>query len=146
MWSDPKVVKHIGGKPFDEQQVWSKILAYAGHWSLKGYGLWVVEERATGRFLGELGFADFRRDIKPSFGKTPEAGWVFASAAHGKGYATEALGAALKWADRRFPKIVCIIDPGNAGSIRVAEKYGFKKIRLARYRGAATIVYARVRG
>jgi len=145
MWADPKVVRHIGGKPFDEQQVWSKILAYAGHWALNGYGLWAVEERETGRLVGELGFADFRRKIKPTLGSAPEAGWVFASAAHGKGYATEALKAALRWADRRFRRTVCIIDPGNAASARVAEKCGFKMLRRAKYRGEPTVVYSRPR-
>lgn len=147
MWADPKVVRFIGGQPFNVQQSWSKILAYAGMWVMKGYGFWAVEEKASGKFVGELGFADFQRDIKPSFKGAPELGWAFASEAHGKGYATEALRAILKWGDKRLDaeRVVCIIDPAHAASVRVAEKCGFKKARPAVYRGAPTVIYERRR-
>ncbi len=63
MWSDPDVTRFIGGVPSTEQQVWSRMLSYAGHWSLPGFGYWAVEEAASGAFIGELGFANFKRDI-----------------------------------------------------------------------------------
>jgi RimJ/RimL family protein N-acetyltransferase len=79
MWSDPVVVRHIGGRPQSPEEVWTRLLRYAGLWSLLGYGYWIAHDRETGRFLGEIGFADYKRDIEPSLGAVPECGWAFAS-------------------------------------------------------------------
>ena len=145
LWADPAVVRHISGRPFTTEEVWSKILRYVGHWALLGYGYWVVEDKATGAFIGEVGFADFRRDIEPSLDDMPELGWVLASRAHGKGYATEAARAALAWAERHFgaKPIACIIAPENHASIRVAEKCGFQLRQLTAYKGEPTLMFVR---
>src|ERR1035438_972988 len=66
MWADPNVTKHIGGHPLTEEEAWTKFLRYVGHWALLGFGYWVVEEKATGNFVGEIGFADYKRDLLPS--------------------------------------------------------------------------------
>ena len=97
MWCDLDVTRYIGGKPFSREEVWSKILRYAGHWSLLGFGYWVIADRESGRFLGEAGFADFKRQIEPSFTDLPEIGWALASEAQGAGIATEAVGAVAAW-------------------------------------------------
>ena len=89
MWADPIVTRHFG-KSFTEEEAWTRFLRYAGHWSLLGFGYWVVEEKATGHFAGEVGFADYKRSIEPPL-SAPEIGWVLASQFHGKGYATEAV-------------------------------------------------------
>jgi RimJ/RimL family protein N-acetyltransferase len=89
MWADPRVTQHIGGKPLTEEESWTRFLRYVNHWSLLGFGYWVVEEKATGNSLGEVGFADYKRDIEPSLKGVPEIGWGFASQAHGKGYASK---------------------------------------------------------
>lgn len=148
MWSDPEVTRFIGGRPFAIDEIWARILRYHGHWALLGYGFWAIEERRTGQFVGEVGFADFKRPIEPPFGDTPEMGWSLARAAHGKGVASEVVAAAAAWGDRHFAaeKTVCIIDPGNAPSIRVAEKTGFREVRRTEYRGSPTIVFERRRG
>lgn len=127
MWSDPNVTAFITGKPSTEQQTWARLLAYIGHWAVMGFGYWVVEEKLSNEFVGELGFADFKRDIDPSMTGLPEVGFALASRFHSKGYATEALRAALSWADAnlRHEKTVCLISLENAASIRVAEKCGY---------------------
>src|SRR6266852_5354978 len=79
MWADPEVTRHIGGRPFSAEEVWTKLLRYVGHWSLMGFGYWVIREKASGRFVGEVGFADFKRDIEPSLVSAPEIGWALAS-------------------------------------------------------------------
>ena len=78
MWADPNVTRYIGGKPLTEEEAWTKFLRYAGHWRLLGFGYWAVEERVTGSFVGELGFADYKRDLQPSLNGAPEIGWVLA--------------------------------------------------------------------
>jgi RimJ/RimL family protein N-acetyltransferase len=146
MWADPGVTRYIAGKPFSAEEVWAKLLRYVGHWSLMGFGYWAIEEKATGRFAGEVGFADFKRDIEPSLKDVPELGWVLAPRVHGKGYATEAVRAAVAWGGARFgsARTVCLIQPENLASIRVAEKCGYREFQRTTYKGQPTIIFARL--
>jgi RimJ/RimL family protein N-acetyltransferase len=145
MWADAAVTRHIGGRPFSREEVWSKILRYAGLWALLGFGYWAIEEKASGRLVGEVGFADFKREIEPSLAGAPEIGWALAPWAHGHGFATEAVGAATAWGDGRFGKTqtVCLIDPDNAASIRVAEKCGYRAFQRTKYKNQPTILFRR---
>jgi RimJ/RimL family protein N-acetyltransferase len=145
MWADPAVVRYIGGKRFTEEEVWAKMLRYAGLWSLMGFGYWAIEERASGDYVGEIGFADFKRDIKPSLAGMPELGWVLISRVHGRGYATEAVRAALDWGARRFgaARTTCLIHPENLASIRVAEKSGFHEFQRTTYKDQSAIIFVR---
>lgn len=135
MWADPAVVRYIGGKPSTRQQVWARILSYAGHWSYKNFGYWAIEERATGAFVGEVGFADFKRDVIAAMRGVPEMGWALVSRVHGRGLGAEAVRAALGWGDANLesPRTVCLIDGGNAASLRIAEKCGFTTFEYATY-------------
>lgn len=123
MWADPAVVRYIGSTPRDKEDSWGRLLRYIGHWKLLGYGYWAVREKNSGRYIGGIGFADFHRDIHPAL-DVPEMGWTLITAAHGKGYATEALNAALVWAKENFSqdKVVCIISPDNRPSLGLAKK------------------------
>ena len=145
MWADPLVTRHIGGKPFTQEESWTRLLRYVGHWALLGFGYWVVEEKATGRFAGEVGFANYKRDLDQAIKDTPEIGWVCAAAFHGKGYATEAARAAIAWGDTHFgpSSTFCLIHPENLPSIRVAQKCGYREFQLTMYRGHPTLVFIR---
>lgn len=145
MWTDPLVFRHIGGKPFTQEEVWTRLLRYVGHWAWLGFGYWAVEEKASGQFIGELGFGDFKRDIKPSLKDMPELGWALVSQAHGKGYATEGVRAAIAWGDKHFGPIrtACLIHPENVASVRVAEKCGYREFQRTTYKGHETILFAR---
>lgn len=145
MWADPIVTRHIGGQPSSEQQTWVRMLSYLGHWSLMNFGFWAIEEKETGHFVGEIGFADFKRDIEPPIKGMPEIGWALVSSKHGKGYATEALKAATAWGDSRFGVVrtACLIDPENLTSIRVAQKCGYRQFQRAICKGKPTIIFTR---
>ena len=145
MWADPEVVRYISGKPQTAEEVWAKMLRMVGHWSVLGYGFWVVSEKATGRFVGEAGFGRFKRDFEPGFGDDPEVGWGLASWAHGKGYAGEAVRAALAWGERRFDgaRMVCMIAPENTPSLRLAGKLGFREYGRATYKDQPTLLLER---
>jgi RimJ/RimL family protein N-acetyltransferase len=145
MWSNDQVVRFIGGKPSTRQQTWARLLGYAGHWKLMGFGFWAVEEKSSGNFIGELGFADFKRDLTPSIEGIPELGWALIPEVHGRGYATEALSAALDWgkASLSSPTSVCIISPENTPSLRVAEKIGFRQTAETTYNDSPTLLFSR---
>jgi RimJ/RimL family protein N-acetyltransferase len=144
IWSDPEVVRHISGKPSTGEEAWRRLLAYAGSWSLLGYGYWAVEELASGHYIGDIGYAEFQRDIEPSLRGMLECGWVLARAVHGRGYASEALAAIEEWRHTHLPerRAVCIIAPDNAASLRVAEKAGFRRWCETTYHGDATLVFS----
>jgi RimJ/RimL family protein N-acetyltransferase len=133
MWSDLAVVRYTIREPSPPQRTWLRILGYRGHWALLGFGYWAVEEKVSGRYIGELGFADFKRATRLSLDGMPEIGWVLAPWAQGNGYATEALRAAIAWADEQIPsrRTVCIIHRDNQRSFRVAEKLGYDVVLQA---------------
>jgi RimJ/RimL family protein N-acetyltransferase len=145
MWSDPIVVRYTTGKPQTREDAWMRMLRYGGLWAFLGYGYWAVEEKATGAFAGEIGFADFKREIEPSLDGMPEIGWVLASPMHGKGYATEAVKAAVAWGDQQFSarQTCCIIHPENTASVRVAEKCGYRELRQGAYKEHNVIIFTR---
>lgn len=108
----------------------------------------MVEAREDGRFLGEVGFADYQRDITPSLDGVPEAGWVLASAAHGQGYASEVVHCMHQWADevKGWNDTVCIFDPDHSVSQNVAHKVGYEVSGEAIYEGLPALVMRRRAG
>ncbi|HUS31256.1 MAG TPA: GNAT family N-acetyltransferase [Kofleriaceae bacterium] len=153
MWRLPEVNKHIGGKPRTEEDSWSRLQRYVGHWALLGFGMWMVREKSSGAYVGEVGFMDNRREMTPAF-TAVEVGWVLMPQHHGKGYATEAMRAALAWGDDHFTRaplderlvrgrVECIIDDGNDASVRVATKLGFVRLGTADFKGEPVVLYRR---
>ncbi|MDL2404583.1 GNAT family N-acetyltransferase [Rhizobium calliandrae] len=144
-WTREDLVRYIGGEPSTREQAWSRLLRYAGMWHYLGFGFFAVEERASSRFIGEVGFLDLHRDMNPTTEGTLEAGWWITSSLHGKGYATEAIRAAIAWADDTFPgrRMTCIIDPENTSSLRVAQKVGFHRIGEVIYKDEPNVMFER---
>ena len=145
LWSHPDVTRFISGRAFTAEESWSRLVRYVGHWALMGFGYWVVTDKASGEFLGEVGFADYKRELEPSLDGAPEMGWVLMPHAHGRGVATEAVRAALAWGETRFEskRTTCLIDPGNAASIRVADKCGYREFARTTYKGTPVILFER---
>ena len=145
--ADPEVVRFLGGSPMSREDTWRRMLCGPGLWTMLGYGYWAVERREDKAYLGQLGFADFKRDIAPSIEGIPEMGWIFAPSAHGQGFCTEAAKAALAWADEalRASEITAIIAPGNSASIGVAERCGFSRGEETLYRDEPILIFRRLR-
>lgn len=147
MWTDPDVVRHIGGRPASADEVWARLLRYGGMWPVLGHGFWRIGERRTDRYVGDAGVSDFRRGLGEGFDGCPETGWALATWAHGQGFAREAMEAILRWADAEadFPRTVCIIEPANAASIRLAGRLGYVSMGRRPFRGAETELFERFR-
>jgi len=144
MWAEPEVVRFISGKPSTREDSWGRMTRYPGMWALVGYGFWLIEDNATGAFLGEGGFGAFKRDLDPPF-EAPEQGWALAPAAHGKGYGFEAMSAAIRWGERHFKRsdFVCMIAPENTPSLKLAAKLGYREYGRTTYKGEASILLRR---
>ena len=147
IWSQEAVVRFIGGKPLTREDTWRKSLAASAQWSLLGFGYWMVDLKAENRLVGQLGFADFKRDMTPGIEGEPEFGYVFDSAVHGRGLALEAGVAALRWSDLHLdaPSVPAIISPENLASIRLAERLGFEREPDTEYRDEKVALFRRAR-
>ncbi len=144
MWADPEVVRFISGKPSTREDSWGRFLRYIGHWKVLGHGFWLIEERATGAFVGEGGFGAFKREIEPPL-EGPEQGWGLSPAMHGKGYGFEAMSAAIAWGDPHFGRsdFVCIIAPENRPSLALAQKLGYREYGRGLYKGETSVMLRR---
>jgi RimJ/RimL family protein N-acetyltransferase len=145
IWNDPVVRKHFHGRPSAREDIWAQLLRHFGCWAALGYGMWAIEEKDTGDYVGAAGVFEVKRGIDRAFEGVPEAGWALASRVHGQGYATEAMGAALGWIDAHLgnPRLFCIITPGNVASIRVAGKCGFRSWGETTYKDEKTLIFVR---
>jgi len=122
MRADPDVMHFIGGAQ-PPHETWRTMAATLGHWALRGFGFFCVEEKATGEMVGNCG------PLLPHNWPENELGYSFAKQAQGKGYATEAARAALTFAYQKlkWPTAISVIDKDNTPSQRVAEKLGAHK-------------------
>ena len=99
---------------------WRSIALWMGHWAMRGFGIWAVEERASGAFIGRIGI------WQPEGWPGTEVGWLLGRAWWGRGYATEAASASVDWAFAHLdvPELVSLILPDNAASQAVAQRIG----------------------
>lgn len=138
MMADPEVTRFLGdGSPLSRFDAWRQMAMFAGHWVLRGFGIWAVEERATGAFVGRIGC--FEPDGWPGF----EIGYALARHAWGRGYAREAAAASLAYARETLgrERIISIIRPDNTASARVATALGATPAGELDFFGAPAIVY-----
>jgi RimJ/RimL family protein N-acetyltransferase len=142
MWADPEVMRFMG-EPATRENTWARVLRYIGHWTAFGHGMWAVRDHEN-RFCGDVGIFDSRRDLDPQL-TAPEVGWVLATWAQGRGFATEALTAAIDWFERTHGRreLWCMVDPDNAPSLRVAAKQGFVETDRPLYHGEQVVVLTR---
>ena len=111
--ADPEVLRYIGGgEPWDRGRSWRHQAFLIGHWQLGGAGMWAMEQRETGAFLGMVGFA--APEGWPGF----ELAWTLMRRWWGRGYATEGAREALAYAFTSLEKESAepvLIRPGGTG-------------------------------
>lgn len=148
MWADPVTVTHFSTGPFSREDSWQRFARLEGLWQLVGFASWLVEETATGDFVGDVGPFDFKRDLAEPLDGMLEFGWAIAARHYGKGYAREAVRAALAWSDQNCPHPThcALIAPTNAPSMAVADAVGFAFAREVDFKGQPSRLYLRERG
>jgi RimJ/RimL family protein N-acetyltransferase len=138
--ADPEVMRYLGhGKTQTRAEAWRAIAFFLGHWYLRGYGLWAVEDKATGSLLGRIGL------YNPEGWPGIEVGWMLARSCWGRGLATEGGRAAMRYAfeELKVPHLLSVIHPDNRASIRVAEKLGLRFERTMQILEFDVVIYGR---
>jgi RimJ/RimL family protein N-acetyltransferase len=139
MSADAEVMRYIGGGgPVSSDDAWRGIAGMLGHWALRGYGMWALQLRGGGGpMIGRAGFID--PPGWPGF----EIGWLLAREHWGHGYAREAVQAvlAVAFGPLRRESAISLIRPGNARSIRLAERLGATLDGRIDFMGGETLLY-----
>ena len=138
MCADPEVMRFLGtGITLSRSDTWRSMAGFLGHWALRGYGMWALEEKATGTLVGRAGF------LYPEGWPGFELGWTLGRPYWGRGFATEAARRALDFAFRELaqPRVISLIRPANTPSIRVAERLGEKRVEEIELLGGSCYVY-----
>jgi RimJ/RimL family protein N-acetyltransferase len=126
MLSDPDTARFItpDGQPVTtELSGWRNAAIISGHWALHGFGMFAVEEKSSGRYVGRVG--PWQPAEWPGF----EVGWAIARESRGKGYAEEAARASINWAFATFDigEVIHCIRADNTPSQGVARRLGAQK-------------------
>lgn len=138
MLADAGSTRFVGdGQPLDRMNAWRSMAMLLGHWHLRGYGMWAVERKDDGRFIGRVGLHN------PEGWPDIELGWMLVPDERHKGQATEAARAALDFAFKRLrvPRAISLIRAENSASERVARRIGGRQGTTIDFLGAATLVY-----
>ncbi len=129
----------------NREDAWARLLRFIGHWAVFKYGLFVAEERASGRIVAEVGIARFERAVDSRCEGMPEAGWRVAQRMRGSGVAKEAMTAAFAWFDAAIgaQSTFCLIHPDNGASLRLAEGLRFRELSRGSYKEQPVITLVR---
>ena len=136
VYTDAEQSRFIGG-PMSRDDAWRRMASFVGHWSLRGFGIWALEDKTTGAFVGWSGL------WFPEGFPEREIGWTLVPAFRGRGLAQEA-GArvrAFAYDTLGWPTVTSLINFDNVASVRVAEKLGAAVERAVHFRGADSWIY-----
>jgi len=122
MTGDPEVMRHLGSGPMSRSDAWRNMATILGHWTLRGFGMWAVEDREAGELVGRVGC------WKPEGWPGLEVGWMLRRSSWGRGFATEAARASVDFAFDRLKErhVISMIHGENLPSIRVARRLGMR--------------------
>ncbi|MBI1385307.1 MAG: GNAT family N-acetyltransferase [Rhizobiales bacterium] len=129
-FADGAASRYVGG-PERASGVWRRVAGYIGHWAMRGYGVWALEDKQTGHFAGWSG-------VSFALGKPePELQWTLVRQAQGRGLATEAAARARAFAYDvlGFTTLISLVAADNPRSERVAERLGARRERLVEVDG-----------
>ena len=124
VYQHPLVARWIGHHT--RERVAEELRCHTEYERTRGFSFLAVEERASGRFLGDCGLQPFEHR-----GPEVELGYDLHPDAWGRGIATEAARAVVAdaFGRLRLDRLVAVVRPDNIGSRRVLEKSGFHAVR-----------------
>ena len=136
--SDATVMRYVGGSALTRDDAWRSLGYALGHWQIRGFGLWAAEEKSSGRLVGRIGL------YQPEGWPGLEVGWLVDRARWGEGLASEGGAASLAHAFEALgaERVISVIEPPNAASIRVAEKLGERFCERRQLQGKQVSIYA----
>lgn len=134
--ADDHANRYRGGA-CDAADAWNAFAALVGEWTLRGYGAFALEEKASGALCGWAGL------WHPAHLDEPELCWTVFPAFGGRGLATEAAREALRWSVEALglPAPFSMTHPDNVASRRVAEKLGATRIDDLIFEGQRSLAF-----
>jgi RimJ/RimL family protein N-acetyltransferase len=135
--TDPEVMRYLGGTLSKSWEFWRSLSSLVGHWQLRGYGIYAVEEKSSGKLAGRIGF------LNPVGWPDIEIAWTLARPFWGKGFATEAAAAVARigFGTLKADRMISLIDPDNLASQKVAERLGAVREGTTDFFGPGTTTY-----
>lgn len=136
-YSSPEATQFTVGRAFTEGETWRTLCSMIGHWQLRGYGPYAIEEKASGTVIGTAGF------WYPNDWPEPEIKWALSPDYWGKGFASEAARAVQKVALLCFPDkpLISFIHGDNKASIQLALAVGAELEQEVEFRGGHWHIY-----
>ena len=137
LYSDAECTKYTIQRTLTEGESWRTMAGMIGHWYLRGYGPYAVEEKSTGKVLGPVGL------WYPNDWPEPEIKWAISRSFWRKGYASEAARAVKKMAAKYIPEtsLISLIFSENEASKKVANTLGAKFEKEIDFRGIKAHIY-----
>ena len=134
--ADKESRRYLGGVS-DRPDAWRSMAVIVGHWALRGYGIWAMEDKATGQFAGYSGLWN------PEGWPGQEVTWSVCAAFRRRGYAVEAAERVRAYAyeELKWPTAVSVIHPDNVASKSVADRVGATLERRIELRGSPADIY-----
>lgn len=141
-YADPECTRFTFGRALSEGESWRAMASMVGHWVLRGYGPYALEDKASGAVLGTVGL------WYPNDWPEPEIKWALIRRHWGRGYASEAVRAVQRAARECLPELALIsfINAENRPSIALARAVGATFEDERAFRGARWHVYRHPHG
>ncbi len=135
--SDEEVMRFVGGSALSREEAWHSLGYILGHWKIRGFGLWAVQEKKSGELVGRIGL--YRPEGWPGL----EVGWLVDRLRWGEGFATEGAAVAMRegFLSLEPERLISVIEPPNSASLRVAEKLGERFERNMQLHGKEVCIY-----
>ena len=146
LWRREAFTRQIGLASMTPETVWLRLLRDIGHWQVFRFGNWSLRRLDDNAWIGTVGIFDYRRDLTPAL-RDFELGWGLHPDYQNRGYAFEAVTAALRHADEtlKLPRTTCMISPDNAASLKLAHRAGFTDWCDGDLRGERLLLLERTR-
>ncbi len=140
--ADPEVMRYMGGGPLTRDETERRVEKIVRSWEERGFGLWAVEYKETGTFIGRIGL-QYHEEWPEGEHKT-EVSWLLDRSFWGRGFATEGARASVRYGfeELGLERIISIALPQNLASRRVMEKTGLTLRGRTRWRDHDMVWYA----